>query len=338
MNPQDPNTYPPTPVGPTPPQPSTPPVAPVQPPQPPVAEAAPVVQPAAPVAEPMPVVSAPVTPPQEPATMAAPEASPMVDPAATMPALAPVPVPTPAVDPIVTPVAPQPPVAGPDSVIPAAPPIAGPVGTAPQAFGTGPAAEPPKKPKLDKKRVTLIGLIVGGAVLIGVGLWLIFGVLLATVPLEKYEGKTYSVMVPKEYTRDEVGTMISFDEPDENSDTRSRIMISSYDITSALEYTTKDKLVELYDETLSEKSITGSNVSGNNKIVNFKKETIKYQNHDARMITFEATENDKKVGQGQALVVFTDKAIYTVIIIVHIDDTSLARTSDKIIHSLKINE
>lgn len=324
MNPQDPNNYPSAPAGPTPPQPPVPPIPPVQPPQPPVAAPAPASPSPVPITEPTPVAPlAPEVAPQEPPVTATPEVPPAVDPATAVP----------------PPVASQPPIAATGAVVPPTPPVAGgPIGTAPQAFGTGPAVEPVKKSKLDKKQLTLIGLVVGGVALIGVGLWLVFGVLLATVPLEKYEGKTYSVLVPKEYTRDEAGTTISFDEPDKNTDEQSKVMVSSYEIKSMLDYMTRDKIIELYDETLSEKNITGSNFSADNKIVNFKKETIKYQDHDARMLTFEVTENDKKQGQGQMLVVFTEDAIYTVAVLVHVSDPSLARSSDKIIHSLKINE
>lgn len=335
MNPQDPNNYPPAPAGPTPPQPPVPPIPPVQPPQPPVAPTAPVSSSPAPVTEPTPVTPpAPVVAPQEPTVTATPEVSPAVAPAAVVPPQSPFAQTVPAPPPVAS----QPPIVAAGAVVPPTPPMAGPVGTAPQAFGTGPAAEPTGKPKLDKKQLTLIGLVVGGVALIGVGLWLVFGVLLATVPLEKYEGKTYSVLVPKEYTRDEAGTTISFDEPDKNTDEQSKVMVSSYEIKSMLDYMTRDKIIELYDETLSEKNITGSNFSADNKIVNFKKETIKYQDHDARMLTFEVTENDKKQGQGQMLVVFTEDAIYTVAVLVHVSDPSLARSSDKIIHSLKINE
>lgn len=312
MNPQQPNEYPQAPIGPTPPpQPNEYPAAPVTPQPAMDATAMPTAMPV----EPQPVVT-PVPPvaPEAPVAPTAPVATPVV------------PQPQPAPSPASFTPTPQPPVGG------------GPVGPMPpQAFGTGPAAYPaPASSGPNKKRIGLIVAIVGGLLVIGLGIWLVLTLVTGSIALEKYEGKGYSVLVPKDYTKDEASGTVTFKEPDEDEKTQSQVMVSSYPIKSTLEYTTRDKLIEMYDSTLDEKNMTESGFSSDNKVENFKKEKIKYQGSDARLITFDVTEDGKKVGEGYMLIVFGEDTFYMVMVAAHSGDPALAKSAKKILDSLKI--
>lgn len=230
---------------------------------------------------------------------------------------------------------------------PAAQPVFGgqpPVATAPgvvppQAFGTGPGY-PAQAPKSNNRLIALIGIIVGGLVLIGGGIWLAISLLGSSVALETYEGDGYSILVPKDYTKDESSTSVTFEEPDEDSDTQSKVAVASYSIKSTLQYTTKDKLIETYDKSLSEESLSESGLtsSSDNTIDNFKKETTTYQDFDARKISFDVKEDGKKVGEGHMLIVFGDESIYMVSVAAHSSDSGLQKAASKILDSFKIDK
>ncbi len=221
----------------------------------------------------------------------------------------------------------QPPVATAPGVVP------------PQAFGTGPGY-PPQAPKSKNKLIALIGIIVGGLVLLGGGIWLAISLLGSSVALETYEGDGYSILAPKDYTKDEASTSVTFEEPDEDSDTQSKVSVASYSIESTLKYTTKDKLIEMYDKTLSEENLSESGLTSDsdNTIDNFKKETTTHQDFDARKISFDVKKDGKKVGEGHMLIVFGDDSIYMVSVAAHAGDPGLQKAASKILDSLKIDK
>jgi hypothetical protein len=221
----------------------------------------------------------------------------------------------------------------------------------PQVFGAGPVMPQPAPARSSGKIIALIASLVAGLAIIGVGVWALLTFALGGISLETYEGKDYSVLVPKDYEKKEIGDSVTFTEPlkegeesksDSESTDRSVVMVGKTSLETITQYMSREDIIKTYDESLTEdklkenSSITGKD--GNDKAVNFKKTDDKYQGFEARKVTFDVESDGKSAGRASMLVVFTDKAIYSIMVAAHDSDASLQRAMDKIVNSLKINE
>lgn len=303
MNPQQPDN-PQVPVGPTPPE------------QPTVTPGVPV-----PESQPLPAV--------EPQPSVAPET------AAPVPVAEPQVAPASPVDPV-QPVAPQPFPSSPaaqdeGAVPPQQPPVGGPA-----VFGTGPAPAPAKN---NNKLITLIVAAVGGLVAIGLIVWVLFAFVFNSIALESYKGDNYSVLVPKEYEKEESASSVAFKEPDADSDEQSQMMVTSIPIKDALTVMSKADMIKLYDDAFSEDNLSeSSGFSSSNTITNFTKDETEYQGFDARKISFDVEKDGKRSGSGHVLLVFADDAFYAVVVAAHTSDPALGKAAEKILNSLEIDE
>lgn len=308
MNPEQPNN-PQAPIGPTPPQQPAVPEAPQQPAVP---------QPQPEVAAPAPVV------PEAPA--------PALD-AAPAPVAAPQPVtPEPAQPVAAQPFAPTP------GTVPPQPPVAGPA-----AFGTGPALAP--VPAKNNKLIALIAGIVGGIVVIGLVVWVLIAFVFNSISLETYKGDDFTVLVPKDYEKEEAGDTISWKseahEAENGEDVYSGVTVSAVDMPASMSVKT---IVESYDEMFTEEAFvkaaesevgSGSSV----KIKDFKINKDDYQGITARTFTATVHTDDKKTGDLYMRVVFTDDRMYMIMVAAHSQiEPGFRKAAEKIFNSLEIEE
>lgn len=303
-----------------------------QPPLAPTPPEQPAGEPVAPALQEVPAVES-----QPPVVESQPEVAPVAAPevAAPAPVVESQPTPTPA------PETPVQPVAAPQS-FPSTPtdqaggvPPQDPVGGGPTIFGAGPAPAPTK----DNKLVILIAAIAGGAVVLGLIVWVLIAFVFNSIALETYKGDGYSVLVPKDYEKDESATSVTFKEPDADDDDQSQVSILSVPIKDALTVMDKDDLVKLYDDMFSQDNLTeAAGFSDESIVKNFNKETMKYQGHDARKITFDVERDGKRTGTGYVLLVFGDEAFYGIAIAAHASDPGVNKAANKILNSLEIDE
>ncbi|OYX53791.1 hypothetical protein B7Y92_01730 [Candidatus Saccharibacteria bacterium 32-50-13] len=180
---------------------------------------------------------------------------------------------------------------------------------------------------------------VGGLVAIGLIVWVLFAFVFNSIALESYKGDNYSVLVPKEYEKEESASSVAFKEPDADSDEQSQMMVTSIPIKDALTVMSRADMVKLYDDAFSEDNLTDSSgFSSSNAIANFTKDETEYQGFDARKITFDVEKDGKRSGSGHILVVFGDEAFYAVVVAAHTSDPALERAAGKILNSLEIDE
>ncbi len=209
-------------------------------------------------------------------------------------------------------------------------------------FGSGPAAPYTPGPAKGKgKLFTLIGIIVAGLLVLGVGVWALMTFVFGSIALETYKGDGYSILVPKDYTKDESGSSVTFKEKTDDKTSQSEVSIAASSIDGASGTMSKDDYIKLYDQYMTEdafKSSVNGLVSSSSKkeFRNFKKDDTKFKGNDAREISIDGYEDGKKVGSVKMLVVFTDKTIYTVMVGAHVNDSGLQRATDKILNSLQI--
>lgn len=310
MNPEQPNN-PQAPVGPTPPeQPAMPEV-----PQQPVAP-----QPQSEVD----AAPAPVTP----------EAPAPVFDTAPAPAAAPQPVaPEPAQPVAAQPFAPTP------GAVPPQPPVAGPA-----AFGTGPALAP--MPAKNNKLIALIAGIVGGAVVIGLIVWVLIAFVFSSISLETYKGDDFTVLVPKDYEKEESGDTISWKsevhEAEDGEDVSSGLSVSAVDVPEGV---TVESIVESYDEMFTEEAFAkvmedevGSS-SSSTEIKDFKINKDNYQGMTARTFTATVHTDGKKTADIYMRMVFTDDRMYVLMVAAHSQiEPGFRKAAEKIFNSLEIEE
>ena len=213
-------------------------------------------------------------------------------------------------------------------------------------FGSGSAASYTPGPSKGKgKLLTLIGVIVAGLIVLGVGVWALMTFVFASIPLETYKGDGYSILVPKDYKKEETSTGVTFESERQKGsngkDVYSAMYLGSNDIPSS---TTKDQTVQMYDKLFDEDTFkqslnsTSSSDSGS-EVKNFKVDKSNYQGFTARKYTADSYVDNKKVGEFKMLVVFTDKKLYVVSIGAHTQVEPGFRASvDKILNSFKIEE
>jgi hypothetical protein len=218
------------------------------------------------------------------------------------------------------------------------------IGQPQQAFGAGPVSPVAPAKRSSNKLILLIAAIVGGLAIIGVGIWAILTFVAGGVALETYEGKDYTVLVPKGYEKEDNGdTSVAFSEPnaedDENGEsTQSGVRLSSMSFESLTAYMSRDDIIKSYDETFTADKIEDLAGGTDSSAKNFKKSDEKYQGFDARRISYDAEKDGRPTGSVHMLIVFTEKTMYTVTVAAHVSDASLDRASNKILNSLKINE
>ena len=211
-------------------------------------------------------------------------------------------------------------------------------------FGSGPAAPYTPEPAKGKgKLFALIGIIVAGLIVLGVGVWALMTFVFASISLETYKGDGYSILVPKDYKKEEVGSAITYTSEKKKGSNGEDDVYSAMYITSG-DYptgTAKDQYVELYDKYFDEDAFKQSlsTSKSDNEIKNFKSDKTTYQGFTARKYTADAYQNDTKVGTVRTLIVFGDKKLYSVALLAHAQvEAGFRASADKILNSLKIDE
>lgn len=310
-------------------------------------------QPQQPIAPPQPPVQGPdpnyVQPQPQPASVPQPEYQPQAAEPYTPQIAAPAPAPEAPVVPVTQPLyqsQPQPaPVqpAGPAAPVPTQPGFP----SQPQngVFGSGPAAPYGPQPAKGKgKLFALIGIIVAGLIVIGVGVWALMTFVFASIPLETYKGDGYSILVPKDYQKDETSNSVTFESKKQKGsngqDVYSALYVASTDIPSS---STKDETVAMYDKLFNEntfkQSLSSTGSSSSSEVKNFKVDKSDYQGFTARKYTADSYVDGKNTGQLKMLIVFTDKKIYVVSVGAHSQvEPGFRAAADKILNSLKIDE
>jgi len=175
---------------------------------------------------------------------------------------------------------------------------------------------------------------VAGLALLGAGGWFAYNTFFNVIPLTTYEGKGYSILVPKDYTKKNnfSDSDISFEEPNADSEERSEESISVLsDIKDG-----RDELIKQVDANLTEDKVKDSFTEEDTKLENYKVEKTTYDGHDARKITATATKDGKKVGSIHMMMVFGDNDFYYVTLLAHVSDPSFEHASGKILSSLKL--
>ncbi|MGB4759227.1 MAG: hypothetical protein WBP26_04150 [Candidatus Saccharimonadales bacterium] len=178
--------------------------------------------------------------------------------------------------------------------------------------------------------------------LIGVGVLLLIGVVFAVlafmpkgIALEKYEGEGYSLLVPKEYERDESGSTTTFDEKTDDSDTKSTILVLNESFGSKLTESQKDEVLGYFDNS-AESILKNSITTSDSNLKNLKNEKITHDGSPARRITAEVENDGKITGNLTMLITITDNSTYIVGVLVHSGDKALGSSVDKIIGSFNI--
>lgn len=227
-------------------------------------------------------------------------------------------------------------------------PVAEPVAPAPQpqpqaAGAATPMPEQPSQKGKKNKLPGLIAIVVGVLLLVGGGVWAAVHFLGGGVPLEEYQGEGYSVSVPKEYEREDLGQAVNFNGPGDDVATQSRVTVSASPTGPILTAISREELIAQYDTTYSEDSITesltGEDEQGREITTrNFSKSDDDHNGIEARRVSFEMYAGDEHIGTVSTLVVFGEDTIYTVNILAHQDQPGLQKSSGKILSSLKIGE
>lgn len=276
------------------------------------------------------------TPPEQPVTPEAPQP--------------PAPAPQPPVEaPAPTPEAVQAPVNPPQPVdaqsvpsapgaVPPQPPVAGPA-----AFGTGPAQAP--VPAKNNKLIAILAAVIGGIVVIGLVAWVLIAFVFNSIALETYKGDNFTVLVPKEYEKEEVGKTVSWKsearEAEGDKDAYSGLTVSVTDIPESMSV---DSILKTYDETLTEDAFSKSMASevgssSDSTIKNFKVNKDDYNGMTARTYTATVLADDKKTGDLYVRMVFTDDKMYVIMVAAHSQiESGFRKAADKIFNSLEIEE
>ena len=218
---------------------------------------------------------------------------------------------------------------------------------------------PSFKQPIDKKKITIIGVIVALAILVIVGIMVIPNMITAaSLPLEKFSNDDISIMVPKSYDKpeDEDSDYLTFSEPneikiedieyDEDYEKNYEKYLDSIESISSIsvyhrEYDGDDKedIIEDFDDEVDKSSIKDSYATDDEqKIDNFKVDKSKKLGSDARTVTADILENKKLVRRIKIMVIFAEDDEYMVTISAHKSDAGLIANIDNILGSFKIEK
>jgi hypothetical protein len=235
------------------------------------------------------------------------------------------------------PVAPVSPFGGPMEPVSSAVPISSPLSAsvpqpAMQAVASMPMPQPPKKSK--KKLFILLGAVVAGLTIVGVGAWfLIMYIMDHNIALKTYNGSSYSILVPTDYTADTSDAAnVTFKNPKStDSKTLSEENISVDNIPSDQ----RTAYITAIDKAFTKDSLSSS-ISSGDTLDNFSIAKTTQSGQEARRIHADIKKSGDKVGTVDFEIVFgTDKS-YLVGVSAYITEPAFSNAGSKILDSFTI--
>ncbi len=193
------------------------------------------------------------------------------------------------------------------------------------------SSQPDTQNKLmDKKKIKLfIVFATLAAIFIGIVItvWVMF---FNKTELTQYSNNDYSVMVPKSYTKDEVGSSVTFKKPNQDSTTQSQVTINVSDIPSSY----KNEYIKQIDTEMTKESFSAA-LSSNQEITDFKVDKSKKDELDVRVASCIVKKNNQTTEIMTWAILVSSKKAYTITIEAHVSEPSLSNSASTIIGSFK---
>jgi len=235
---------------------------------------------------------------------------------------------------------------------------------APPVMQIQPEASPQTRKSL-RKKVTIIGAVLGGLILLGVGVWALTGSILAA-PLTEYDEGEYSIGIPEGYEKqpsrytdeyvaemraavqekiNESDGLISGDRFSEFSEERiaemrqdenRRWLGGNGENEKSAIVVSKNSFFGTVEEEIEETKQEGTE-SDSIKNITFNEERI--QSYDSLVVTFDALENGELYSRNKYAYIFVNEdTYYSVWVSERVEDEgTLIKFSDQIIKSFKLN-
>lgn len=156
-----------------------------------------------------------------------------------------------------------------------------------------------------------------------------------SIPLEKYDERLFSVLVPKDYERD-TGFMTVFEEKEGAEDTRSGLVVAAEEYPQQLSAEQKTEVLDDLEEGLKENPELNGLGRLNGEMKGIAIERKKFKGHDALYFSARTEKDGRSTGKIKAVILSTEKGYYMVLVWAHEGDPKVARSMDKIINSLEI--
>jgi hypothetical protein len=196
-----------------------------------------------------------------------------------------------------------------------------------------PKPQPPKKSK--KKLFIILGAVIAGLAVLGVGAWfLIMYIIDHTIALKTYDGATYSILVPTDYTVDTSDpTNLIFKNPkSKDLKTPSEEGVAIQDFPSGQ----RNKVIAAADKEYTKETIAAIAPSINYTIDNISVTKIKQSGQEARRIHADFKSGGKKAETIDLEIVFGTNKTYFINVDAYITDQAFSNSAGKIIDSFTL--
>jgi len=204
----------------------------------------------------------------------------------------------------------------------------------PATYTTPAATQVTPTHKSTKKRSIIIAAAVAALVVLAIT----FAALILRTPgvtLETYSNDTYSVLVPKGYTKSASGADgLTFREATGKDDTRSEVVVFYRTLPAGLTDSGRAQLKASFKENLL--SAAQSSSENGATVVNGKTTDITFKGTDAVKLTAESKKDGKKVGDYTLIAGLNTKGMYIIGVGAHKSDPALAKKTDQIINSFTL--